>query len=413
MKRLALLFTLVLASSAFILSAGAYAEPTEKVLYTFTGGNDGGNPYAGLIMDGQGNLYGTTVYGGAYNYGAVVRLSPGTGGQWTETVLHSFNFDGIDGFRPYSSLVRDAAGNLYGTTNIGGAYGVYGFGTVFELVRGPHDTWTEKVLHSFNDDGIDGYNPYANLVFDKQGNLYGTTYLGGIPFGVGTVFQLAPQPDGSWEEHIIHRFNYTDGGEPYGGLVLDQAGNLYGTTEFGGAHSHGTVFMLKRMPNGAWIQRVLHSFNPLNGDGFEPYAGLVIDKAGRLYGTTIYGGAGYGWGSVFEVVQVQGKWKERVIHSFEGTDDGFNPHGPLAIDAAGNLYGMTFQSIVNNIGGAGIVFKLSRTQNTWQETILHSFEAPSDGGNPYSGVVLDKTGNIFGTTYEGGLSYGVVFEVTP
>jgi uncharacterized repeat protein (TIGR03803 family) len=326
----------------------------------------------------------------------VFKLSTDPNGQWIETVLHSFNLDGKDGIRPYSSLVMDAAGNLYGTTNIGGRHSL---ATVFEITPHANGRWTEKVLHHFNSNGKDGYNPYANLIFDAHGNLYGTTYLGGSG-AVGTVFELSPGTNGTWQETIVHNFMYTDGGEPYGGLVSDRRGNLYGTTEYGGDFTHGTVFELKPQPAGSWAEKVLHSFDPGNGDGFNPYSGLVIDKSNRLYGTTLYGGDSYAWGAVFEMQQVKGQWQESVIHSFEAVNDGRNPYGPLAIDSAGRLYGMTFESLVNNVGGAGIVFQLTRTKsNVWQETILHQFGVdPGDGGNPYSGLVLDNAGNIYGTT---------------
>jgi uncharacterized repeat protein (TIGR03803 family) len=383
---------------------------SEQVIYTFTGGKDGGNPYAGPILDSKGNLYGTTLYGGVYGYGAVFELSLGPDGQWTEYVLHSFNLDGQDGIRPYSSLVMDASGNLYGTTEIGGAYSL---GTAFELSPGPNG-WTEKILHSFNADGTDGYNPYANLILDTHGNLYSTTYYGGTG-SVGTVFELSPNPDGSWKETIINNFDYTHGGEPYGGLVWDHSGNLYGTTEYGGDYQHGTVFELKHHAKGKWQEIVLHSFNPNDGDGFLPYGGLAIDKSNRFYGTTLYGGNTFANGAVFKVQRVKGVWQESVIHSFSDQNDGFYPYGPLAIDSAGRLYGTTWQSIVGGVGGAGIVFQLSRKKQVWQETILHQFVNPGDGGNPYSGVVLDSLGNIYGTTYWGGDfgGTGVVFEVTP
>jgi len=402
----AALLPLVLFFSNFMWGAA-----TESVLYTFTSGADGGNPYAGPILDSKGNLYGTTVYGGAYNYGAVFELSPGANGQWTETVLHSFNFDGKDGIRPYSSLVMDASGNLYGTTNIGGASNL---GTVFRLQPNSDGTWTETVLYSFMGDGIDGTGPYANLVLDKLGNLYGTTYGGG-DLGEGTVFEVSPEANDTWQEKVIFFFDYTNGAAPYAGLVADSRGIFYGTTEYGGAFEHGVVFALKRGKGGTWVESVLHQFNPATGDGFEPYAGLVIDSSNHLYGTTLYGGSG-GSGTIFEVVQIQGKWREQVIHSFSLTNDGINPYGPLALDSAGNLYGTTWQSIVNNIGGAGIVFELSPVSRTvWQESILHSFETANDGGNPYSGVAVDSAGEVFGTTYYGGLfpGTGVVFEVIP
>lgn len=199
-------------------------------------------------------------------------------------------------------------------------------------------------------------------------------------------------------------------------MVFDSSGHLYGTTQYGGDFTHGTVFELKRQQNGTWEETVLHSFDP-TADAFNPMDGLVIDKSGRLYGTALYGGDDWPLGAVFEVQLVNGQWQESVIHSFEATGDGQSPYGPLALDSQGRLYGTTFGSIVNGVGGAGIVFQLTRTtSDIWQETILHQFGVdPGDGGNPYSGVVLDSAGKIYGTTYMGGSSpgTGVVFRVTP
>jgi uncharacterized repeat protein (TIGR03803 family) len=403
-----------------VSSVSSWAAP-EKVLYTFTGGNDGRNPYAGLILDDSGNLYGTTIYGGAYTYGTVFELSRGANGQWNETVLHSFNLDGHDGGVPYASLVRDAAGNLYGTTIFGGASGTdcggFGCGTVFQLTTGTNGMWTERVLHSFSDNGNDGNTPYANLIFDRQGNLFGTTEYGGRGGGVGTVFELLRNASGEWREKIIHSFNYTNGGEPLGGLAFDSTGNLYGTTQYGGRFTHGTVFELKLQPNGSWVEQVLHSFNPGSGvDGFAPYCGLVIDKLGNLYGTTADGGD-FDHGTVFELTKANGKWRERIIHSFSDYRDGGYPYGPLAIDAADRIYGTTETSSVKNQDGSGSVFRFSRRAKAygWQETILHQFLNAGDGAYPYSSVVLDSTGNIYGTTFGGGDSQGdgVVFEVEP
>jgi uncharacterized repeat protein (TIGR03803 family) len=374
---------------------------SEQVIYTFTGGNDGGNPYGGLVLDGNGNLYGTTTSGGAYCYGTVFQFSPGASG-WTETVIHNFNFDGQDGLAPYASLVRDADGNLYGTTNFGG---IYNLGTVFELLPSANG-WTEKILHNFNADGIDGYYPYANVILDSNGNLYGTATNGGVGLQ-GIVFELSPNPDGTWQETILLSFDYTHGGLPLGGLVPDSKANLYGTTAVGGDFQHGTVFELKHRPKGKWQELVLHSFDPSSGDGVAPYS-VVIDQKNRLYGATQSG-------IVFELERSKGSWRETIIHSFNNQDDGYSPYGPLAMDSNGRLYGTTFQSYVGGVGGAGIVFQLSPSSQGWQETILHQFVTPGDGGNPYAGVVIDNIGNLFGTTYYGGNfgGTGVVFEVTP
>jgi len=294
------LFTLVMFAGTLAVAQ------TETVLYSFPvlpGGLTDGNPYAGPILDSRGNLYGTTVNGGAYNHGSVFELSR-SNGLWVEKDLHSFNSDGKDGVSPYSSLAMDPSGNLYGTTYIGGGYNL---GTVFELHPNADGSWTEKVLHSFNANGSDGCNPYANLIFDKSGNLYGTTYAGGNQ-GAGTVFELS-RKNGVFQERVILRFDNTDGSGPYGGLVFDLHGNLYGTTQYGGT-GQGVVFRMTRGANGVWSVRSIYNFSAGAG-GWAPYAGLVIDKAGNLYGTTIYGG-NLGSGTVFELASVQGKWRRPV-----------------------------------------------------------------------------------------------------
>jgi len=319
--------------------------------------------------------------------------------------------DGKDGIRPYGSLARDATGNLFGTTNLGGKFGL---GTVFEITPHSNGRWTERVIHHFNANGTDGYNPNAGVAIDAAGNLFGTTYNGGKGSS-GVVFKLSEGPNGAWKELIVHSFVYSDGAASSSGLAFNRVGHLFGTTEYGGDFQHGTVFELAPQSDGSWTQRVIHSFNPADGDGFNPRSGLVIDKSNRLYGTTLYGGSSFAWGAVFELRQVKGLWQERVIHSFSQDNDGISPYGPLAIDSAGRLYGMTYQSIVGGVGGAGIVFQLSRTTtNNFKETILHHFVSPGDGGNPYSGLAIAASGKIFGTTYNGGApgGTGVVFEIT-
>jgi len=201
---------------------------------------------------------------------------------WTEKVLHSFHRNGTDGYTPQASLIFDAAGNLYGTTVDGGTYRG---GTVFELTPQAGGGWTETVLHSFHRNGTDGASPYAGLVLDAAGNLYGTTVDGGT-YGRGAVFELTPEAGGGWTEQVLHNFgNGTDGAFPYAGLVLDAAGNLYGTTCQGGTHGRGAVFELTPQAGGGWTDKVLHSFDPT--DGYYPEAGLIFDAAGNLYGTTL------------------------------------------------------------------------------------------------------------------------------
>jgi uncharacterized repeat protein (TIGR03803 family) len=276
--------------TVFELTPTAGGSWTEQVLHNFGNGTDGFYPYAGLIFDKNGNLYGTTYKGGAYGAGTVFELTPTGGGGWAEQVLHNFG-NGTDGTYPEAGLIFDAAGNLYGTTAGGGTSAG---GTVFELTA----TGTETVLHNFGN-GTDGSYLLAGLIFNAGGNLYGTTNEGGA-YGAGTVFELTPT-GGGWTERVLHNFFSTllDGGGPLAGLTFDAGGNLYGTTYYGGTSAGGTVFELT--PTGT--EQVLHSFNNNGTDGFLPYAGLIFDAVGNLYGTTSAGGT-YGYGTVFELTPI-------------------------------------------------------------------------------------------------------------
>jgi uncharacterized repeat protein (TIGR03803 family) len=286
----------------------------ETKLHSFGYGGDGAYPgYAGVIMDAAGNLYGVTGYGGIYGYGIVFELSPRAGGGWTETVLHSFG-NGDDGSWPQGGLTVDSAGNLYGTTFWGGIYrhctgGNGGCGTVFELSPSPGGGWTETVVHSFN--GVDGWGPRSTLILDADGNLYGTTEAGGVnpcageSAGCGTVFELSPSPGGGWTETVLHTFGHpaTDGSQPWTGVTMDAAGNLYGATLDGGVYGYGTVFEMSPREGGGWTETVLHSFN--GTDGLSPYGLPITDQADNLYGTTYGGGSSTfcpgGCGVVWEI----------------------------------------------------------------------------------------------------------------
>jgi len=398
---------------------------------------DGFGPDTPLIFDSSGNLFGTASGGGAYGYGTVFRLTPGPHGKWTEKVLYSFNL--TDGAFPVGGLVFDSAGNLYGTTYEGGAFytcgenPVYGCGTVFQLTRSADDHWKEKVLHSFNARGKDGYWPFSGLIFDASGNLYGTTAAGGAYScgggGCGAVFQLRPSADGKWKEKVLHSFNGKDGREP-GGLIFDADGNLYGTTYLGGPYNSrcgyygcGTVFKLSPGMNDDWTEKVLHNFN--FKDGSLPDAGLIFDASGDLYGTTAAGGAysscgaGSGCGTLFQLTPAaNGRWKERVLHNFGKGKDGTSPAASLIFDATGNLYGTTTGGGAYgsscSIAPCGTVFRLTLGGNgKWGETVLHSFRGV-DGSDPNGALILDAAGNLYGTAGSGGAyGGGAVFEITP
>jgi|SRR5579863_168382 hypothetical protein len=434
----------VIAGALLFQATVASAGSVEKALYQFTGGDDGSIPIGGLTSDASGNLYGTAANGGGGactgSCGTVFELSQGAGGLWTETVLYAFQ-GGADGGFPHGGLVFDSEGNLYGTASEGGdarfcsSYEVPGCGVVFELMPTATGQWTEKVLYSFR--GDDGDLPDSGLVFDRSGNLYGTTPLGGLmhcPVGTcGVVFELTPTSSGPWSETVLHRFTGgIDGASPYATPMLDPAGNLYGTTLLGGSDNYGVVFELTPVSGDSennWKETVLHSFTG-GKDGSNPEAGVIADSKGNLYGTaggggnqTCYGGCGV----VFELSpHGYGQWQEKVLHTFTGGKDGAAPVGSPILDAAGNLDG-TASSGGNQLCnvGCGVVFRLTRSSGgTWKETVLHTF-AGNDGAYPESSPSLsrDRAGNLYGTTIYGGdlndcQSYyypgcGVVFEITP
>jgi uncharacterized repeat protein (TIGR03803 family) len=403
-----------------VTSTWAATPWKEKVLYSFGNGPDGDIPNAGLILDAAGNLYGTTtVSDGIYGPGVVFELTPTAGGGWTEKVLYNFCSQNncTDGSLPYASLIFDAAGNLYGTTAYGGDYGS---GTAFELTPTAGGGWAEKVLYSF------GGNPFSGLIFDAAGNLYGTTYWGGT-YGQGTAFELTPTPGGGWTETVLHSFilNGTDGAYPYAGLIFDAAGNLYGTTYWGGTwvscgYGCGTVYELTPAAGGDWTETVLHSFgieNIRDPNGYHPGAGLIFDAAGNLYGTTQRGDGtgcgGAGCGTVFELTPTAGGgWTEKVLHGFGNGTDGAEPYAGLIFDVAGDLYGTTTGG---GDYGHGTVFELAPTAGgDWTETVLYSFGNGTDGANPDAGLIFDKNGSLYGTTTGGGTyGGGTVFELSP
>jgi uncharacterized repeat protein (TIGR03803 family) len=336
----------------FELTPTAGGSWTETVLYDFfPNGADGNDPVAGVIFDASGNLYGTTLYGGVgygcgSGCGTVFELTPIAGGGWTETVLHTFYNNHTDGVGPYAGLIFDASGNLYGTTTAGGTH--HG-GMVFELTPTVGSGWTETVLHNFRPNGVDGNGPVAGMIFDGSGNLYGTTSSGGV-YNDGVVFELTPAAGGSWTEKVLHNFGGKDGAGPYS-VIFDATGNLYGTTGRGGIYGYGTAFELTPAGSGRWTEKVLHSFNDNGTDGWYPQAGLVFDGSGNLYGTASQGGA-YGYGTVFELTPAGGRnWTEKVLHSFnDNGTDGYAPLAGLTLDASGNLYGTTYGGGTNTYG---------------------------------------------------------------
>jgi uncharacterized repeat protein (TIGR03803 family) len=399
--------------NTYTFTESALLPQTESILYQFIGNNadnpDGWHPNGGLVMDSQGDLYGTTSYGptAGENVGTVFKVSPS--GQ--ETILHSFG-GAPDGSEPNSGLVMDAQGNLYGTTFGGGSDGISenGFiyqpaaGTVFKIAP----DGTETVLHSFPSTATDGESPYQGLAIDSSGNLYGTTELGGNSSGCGTIFKVTP----GGAETVLYTFSGPDGcspGESFSslsnsepGLIIDATGNLYGTTAQGGANGAGTVFKLAA----DGTETVLHSFANSGTDGYEPNGGLALDSAGNLYGSTSAGGT-----SVFGIIfKIAPSGAESVLFNFNG--DGLLWTSPgLALDSHGNLYG------TSSGDGAipGVVFQLAPSGVM---TFLHLFPgypAAGDGTFPQGGLLLAANGSLYGTTSGGEVSSnsGTVFELGP
>lgn len=349
----------------------------ETVLHNFTGGADGAQPYSHPIGDSAGNLYGTTPVGGSGNAGVIYKISA----KGHLTVLYSFS-GGVDGYYPQAGLIRDQAGNLYGTANYGGTLGM---GVVYRL----DITNQETTLYNFTG-GTDGMGPSGGVIRDLAGNLYGTA--SGGTTGNGVVFKLAP----SGKETPLYSFQGgMDGTIPCGGLILDAAGILCGSTAGGGPANAGVIYKLDR----AGMETVIYGF-PSGADGMWPTAGVIRDSAGNLYGTTPKGGPA----NAGVVYRVDAAGHETVLYSFQGGSDGANSFGSLVRDPAGNLYGTT-----QNGGTAslGVVFKLDTSGH---ETVLHQFGG-TDGAAPASGVILDSAGNLYGTTTAGGDGWGLVYKL--
>jgi uncharacterized repeat protein (TIGR03803 family) len=444
-------WSLVFGLVMLMVATNASAEWKEKVLHSFQGGNDGLTPAGGVVFDKAGNLYGVTSEGGSTcpspGCGTIFQLAPPTqkGGAWTESILYDFN--GTDGSIPVGGAIIDADGNLYGTTAYGGSgtcllFGDnVGCGVVYELSPPTKKggQWTYNVLYNFQG-GKDALFPWGNLVFDNSGSLYGATQFGGgkgttcNPYfdgNCGTIFKLSPskQKGGSWTEKILHSFaGGADGATPNGGLVLDGKGAIYGTTSGGGSEKGecgpggcGTVFELKppSTKSGTWAETVLYRFH--GQDGATPAAGVVFGANGDLFGTASFGATG-GSGAVFELATPEGgsgPWKETVLHRFKDGEDGANPNTSVLFDASGNLCGTAYRGSGGSLYGD--VFRLTppaRIKGDWVFSVLHGFTGPPDGAAP-AGLLFDRTGYLYSMTQAGGSGTecqrgcGTVFEVSP
>jgi uncharacterized repeat protein (TIGR03803 family) len=394
----------------FVLGSGTQAQ-TFQVLHDFgVAAGDGNFPSSPLLKDSAGNLYGTTGFGGAHNWGTVFRLSPTSTGSFTETILYSFKGGSADGAYPQGTLVRDSVGNLYGVTQNGGITGTGcgvttpnpGCGVVFRLHPTTTGGWAETVLHRFT--GTDGGTSFAGLVQDSKGNFYGATSVGGSA-GRGTVFKLSHTSTG-WKEIVLHSFTGgADGAEPMmfqTALTLDGLGNIYGSAYSGGSSTvnAGVIFELIPQTSGAWTEKILHTFQS-GADGSEPLTGVILDKSGNVYGTTLKGGTQLGSGVVFKLTAANG-YTKTVLHNFNALTDPArsNAHG-VFFDANGNLFGTTEYAL----------YELTPAPTDWTETLLWSF----DGEVPvYAPAIMDAQGHIWGTTLVGGLANGgIAWEFIP
>jgi len=402
--RILIFVVIVSAVLALVMVRPAIAQ-TESVLWNFTlGSGVGGGPSGSLISDSAGNLYGVA---GSNSEGAVYELIPSSGGMWTLKILYEFK-DLSDGI-PTAGLITDASGNLYGTCLFGGtSY----YGTVYELKRISNGTWRKQVLHNFVSDGKDGNYPGATLIFDKAGNLYGTTQEGGLK-NVGVVFELTPYSGGGgWKEKILYSLPYK---QKYWNvtnhpLTMDSAGNLYGVNGVGGANDVGYVFKLAPTSSGRWTFTTLYSFGLGSGPGPSvPFSGVVFDSVGNLNGVTALGGT-EGYGAVYQLSpSADGTWAERNIVDFPSScSPACKPESEIMIDSGGNIFGTTpFNS--------GIAYQVSPNgDGTWSLSALHQFGSGNDGADLGAGVLLDVSGHLYGTTLVGGTAgRGTVFEITP
>jgi len=409
----------MLCALAMIATPSAKAQ-TFTVIHSFSGG-DGYRPYAGITLDAAGNVYGTTLLS-VTGEGTAFKLKR-SHGAWVLNPLLTFSGDA--GANPASGLVFGPDGALYGTTEGGGSMAnglVYSLMPPATACKIALCFWRETVLYNFAG-GSDGSSPgFGNVIFDHSGNIYGTTNAGGAA-GLGTVYELTPS-NGGWAEKVLYSFSGgNDGSQPYSGVILDQADNLYGTTVGGGGSGCGgsgcgTVYELSPVGSG-WTENIIYSFQD-GANGEYPYGGLIFDQSGNLYGSTFYGGSA-GGGTVFEFSPIGGSWTFSLIYALTaGTYGGGGPAGSLAMDGAGNLYGTTDQ---NGAYGAGSVFKLTPQNGGWTYTTLHDFAGNGpDGEFPIGGPTVDTRDNLYGTASQAGLQElncgfeqgcGVVWEITP
>lgn len=423
-------FISILAALTLVLAVRASASDTEAVLYAFGGiPNDAAAPAAGLIVDKLGNFYGTTQAGGAsgcvHCFGAAYELSL-VGGTWKETILHSFG--GSDGYEPLAPLAPDGAGDLFGTTFLGGdTYGsgcsTNGCGEVFELTHGMSG-WTESNVYSFTD-GSDGAYPTTAVTFDGSGDLFGTASGGGSAActgGCGVAFKLTPS-SGKWTESVIHTFTgAADGAKPYASVLI-MGPKIFGTALYGGNTGApcppggcGVVFELAKS-GGVWNETVIHTFTG-GADGDNPISALTADRAGNLYGTAA--GGTHSSGLIYKLTRGKTGWTEHVLYNLTG-HPAIGPLGDLSMDSNGDLFGAASGgndcTINRSRATCGVVYELVHgAGNSWTEKVLYSFLKTVGGWNPNGHLLIDSSSDVFGTTVKGAESNGCcgdVFELKP
>jgi len=389
-----------------LLSPDVWPESSYRVLHSFGAEGDGAVPAGTLALGSDGALYGTTGGGdtgckGGYSRGTIFELTKGLSGEWDEDILYCFAGQYIDGF-PDSGLSIDAQGNLYGTS----AGGPNDLATVYQLMPA-EGGWTLSLLYDL------GAGPGVTL--DKTGDIFGEMGIG--KHKGGAMAELSPSLEG-WVYTQLYSFcseyDCKDGYEPLFPPIWDGAGDLFGTTYYGGVVgcSCGVAYEMTPKPTGKWEYHVLHRFGSFPKDGLGPAAGLAIDSSGALYGNTVYGGP-HKNGTIFKLAYIGGRWKETLLYGFPNCSIGCLPNGTMVFDQAGNLYGVNSGGMVCDGIGCGVVFKMTPQVNgTWRYSVVHKFNG-EDGAGPV-GVIIDEQGNLFGTTSRGGTyNAGVAFEITP
>lgn len=439
------LFFINLGIAAMLANPVSAAENTIYSFSPWVSLAPGSNPLGSLLRDSNGALYGSTLDGGAYYNGTVFKLSPPVPGRanWNLQVIYTFR-GYADGGSPNAHLVMDSTGAIYGTASIGGHWTSQGIAFKLTPPMSGSGEWTKTTLHTFYYFGYgtntdDGSNPSGGLIMDRAGNLYGTTDLGGtMPNGSGTVFKLTPLDAARtrWQESVIYRFKGgADGANPMDALSMDNAGAIYGTTLYGGIgpcyKGCGTIFKLTPPPTGqgAWNKTNLYSFTG-GPDGGTPQGKLLIGLSGSLYGAGYKGGTGkcedglgyvIGCGVIYKLIPPaagQSRWTYTLLHDFQGPDGQF-PQGGVIADTNGTLVGTASAGgpFSYGVGSFGLVFRLvppAAGQRGWTEYVLHNFDVSHSGTTPVGELVRSPDGHIFGAAHGGGTGLGgTIFEITP